>query len=345
MQVYDGSRGEGGGAILRLVTSLALVKQEPVKVINIRKKRSNPGLRTQHLIGLRTLANLCGGVLEGDSLGSDTIIFRPAKNWTSNLKVNISTAGSIGLVLQSLQVGILGAKNHFFNVSFEGGATFGKWAPTLVYIDNITWDIFRQMNFELNLSILRHGFFPKGGAQVTAEIHTPTRLIGLKLESFEQPSDANIISIASKHLQKARVAERQSKTIQKKLNGNNFRSIIKNEYVDADNPGSGVLIYSKLKNGNRIGGDFIGERKLPAEKVGLNAFDRYNTTIMNQCTVDSFLADQILPILALASSSSVFTTPFISNHTQTNINLLQDMLDVEITVEKLERGFKIAIDV
>jgi RNA 3'-terminal phosphate cyclase (ATP) len=201
------------------------------------------------------------------------------------------------------------------------------------------------LNFELKLSVLRHGFFPKGGAQVTANMRSPEKLIGLKLDSYEQPDHVDILSIASKHLQKARVAERQSKAIEKRLDDNNIKITIKNEYVDADNPGSGVLIYSKLKNGNRIGGDFIGERKLRAEKVGLNAFDRYDTTIMNQCSVDSFLADQILPVLALASSSSVFTTPNITNHTQTNINLLQDLLDIEVTAEKLERGFRISIDV
>ncbi|MFW9906109.1 MAG: RNA 3'-terminal phosphate cyclase, partial [Candidatus Thorarchaeota archaeon] len=63
MQTYDGSIGEGGGSILRIVTSLALVRQEPVKIINIRKNRPKPGLQTQHLVGLRALAEFCGGEL------------------------------------------------------------------------------------------------------------------------------------------------------------------------------------------------------------------------------------------------------------------------------------------
>lgn len=345
MQVYDGSQGEGGGAILRLVTALAIVKQEPVKIINIRKKRSKPGLRIQHLVGLRTLVDMCGGELEGDSLGSERITFHPATKWNHNLKVYVSTAGSLGLILQSLQIAILGAKNNKFCVQFEGGATFGKWAPSISYIDHITWDIFRQLNFELKLSVLRHGFFPRGGAKVIADMCSPNNLLGLKFDSFEQPDQITVNSIASKHLQKAKVAERQSNEIQKALKEANIELLINSEYVDADNPGSGVILYSDLKNGNRIGGDFVGERKLSAEKVGFNAFNRYNTTITNQCTVDSFLADQLLPILALAFSSSVFITPTITNHTQTNISLLQDMLDIEISTEKQKKGFKISIDV
>lgn len=344
MHSYDGSIGEGGGSILRLVTSLALVKQEPVKIVNIRKKRSKPGLRMQHLVGLQALAELCGGELEGDSLGSESVEFYPDKSWNRFLKIQVPTAGSIGLILQSLQLGILGVKNHAIKVEFEGGATFGKWAPTIPYIDKITWDILRQMNFQLNITVTRHGFFPRGGAKVLAELKSPAKLEGLNLSSFQQPENVTIHSFASNHLRKARVAERQSKKIVEKFEGKKVEIRVNNEYVDADNPGSGVLVYSKLDNGSRIGGDFVGERKLSAEKVGLSAFERYQDPIRNECLVDPFLADQILPIMALASNSSIFTTPFVSKHTKTNINLIQEILGTKIEIEKQVGGYRISVN-
>ena len=57
MKVIDGSQGEGGGSILRLATALALINHEQIKIVNIRKKRANPGLRSQHLFALKALTN------------------------------------------------------------------------------------------------------------------------------------------------------------------------------------------------------------------------------------------------------------------------------------------------
>jgi len=45
MRIIDGSYGEGGGQILRTAVALSVITGEPIKIINIRAKRSNPGLR------------------------------------------------------------------------------------------------------------------------------------------------------------------------------------------------------------------------------------------------------------------------------------------------------------
>lgn len=344
MHIYDGSLGEGGGSILRLVTSLALVTQEPVKIVNIRKNRPNPGLQTQHLVGLRALAEFCGGELRGDTLGSETISFVPSNSWNSNLKIYVTTAGSLGLILQSLQVAILGVKNHSLRIEFKGGATFGKWAPSIPYVNHVTWEIFRKMNFNLEIQIERHGFYPKGGARVFAKLKSPPLIQGLNLETFEKPIVAHILSFESNHLQRARVAERQTRTITTALKKQNINAMVFNESVSADNPGSGVLIYSKTKK-SVISGDFVGERKLSAEKVGQKAFNRYFNTIEKESTIDPFLADQVLPIMATASEPSVFLTPYLSNHTKTNIKLIKDVLDVVVNTEKIENRFKVSVEV
>ena len=343
MQIYDGSLGEGGGSILRLVTSLSLVTQESVKVVNIRKNRPKPGLQTQHLVGLRALTEFCGGELTGDYLGSETISFIPSNSWKPNLEINVATAGSLGLILQSLQVAILGVKNHSLKIKFKGGATFGKWAPSIPYVNHVTWEIFRKMNFDLEIQIERHGFYPKGGACVFAKLHSPPLLQGLNIETFEKPKVAHILSFESKHLQRARVAERQTRTITTALKKQNIEAMVFNESVSSDNPGSGVLIYSKTKK-SVISGDFVGERKLSAEKVGQKAFNRYFKTIEKESTIDPFLADQVLPIMATASGPSVFLTPYLSNHTKTNIMLIKDVLDVEVNTEKIENRFKVTIE-
>ncbi len=49
----DGSRGEGGGQILRSSLGLSLVTGRPVRLSRIRAGRQRPGLQPQHLIALK----------------------------------------------------------------------------------------------------------------------------------------------------------------------------------------------------------------------------------------------------------------------------------------------------
>ncbi|MEM4834190.1 MAG: RNA 3'-terminal phosphate cyclase, partial [Thermosphaera sp.] len=51
----DGSFGEGGGQILRYSLALSSLTMKPVRVYNIRARRSNPGLRPQHLAAVTAL--------------------------------------------------------------------------------------------------------------------------------------------------------------------------------------------------------------------------------------------------------------------------------------------------
>ena len=106
----DGSFGEGGGAILRLSTAFSVLFNQPIRIKNIRANRPKPGLRTQHLLGLKTLAELTDSLLSNCKVGTKEISFVPNKNVKDNIKVNISTAASIGLLLQPLQIASLGFK-------------------------------------------------------------------------------------------------------------------------------------------------------------------------------------------------------------------------------------------
>jgi len=72
----DGSYGEGGGQIIRNACTYAAILKTNVRIINIRAGRKIPGLRPQHVVGLRLLAAASGGCLaEGDRVGSTEILF------------------------------------------------------------------------------------------------------------------------------------------------------------------------------------------------------------------------------------------------------------------------------
>src|SRR6516162_628727 len=56
--VLDGSRGEGGGQILRTALSISLLTGQPFRMVNIRANRANPGLRPQHKKAVDAAARL-----------------------------------------------------------------------------------------------------------------------------------------------------------------------------------------------------------------------------------------------------------------------------------------------
>ena len=73
----DGSLGEGGGAILRLSAAYSVLFKKPIAIKNIRANRPNPGLRLQHLLGLKTLANLTNSKLSNCKIGTKEITLIP----------------------------------------------------------------------------------------------------------------------------------------------------------------------------------------------------------------------------------------------------------------------------
>ena len=75
----DGSEKSGSGTILRLSTALASILGEDLHIYNIRKRRSQPGLRPQHLEAVLTAAKLCNAEVKGATLNSQELWLRPGK--------------------------------------------------------------------------------------------------------------------------------------------------------------------------------------------------------------------------------------------------------------------------
>ena len=114
----DGSQGEGGGQILRTSVSLAAALGEPITIDNIRSNRPKPGLRPQHLHSIQTIAKLSNSTTEGLDLNSTKISLHPNNISSKNLDINIGTAGSITLLVQSLLQSIsISGKTFMFTIT------------------------------------------------------------------------------------------------------------------------------------------------------------------------------------------------------------------------------------
>jgi RNA 3'-phosphate cyclase len=326
----DGSFGEGGGQILRTATALSAVLKIPCRVFNIRKGREKPGLQTQHLLGLRALAELCNGRLEGDYLNSTEIKFYPGEIIAKDLTVRIETAGSITLCLQTLLPVALFAKNPI-KISFKGGGTDVPFSPTIDYFRYVFLKILEKMGIKVEINVLRRGFYPAGGGEVEAKVY-PSKLKPLNLTERGNFQEILAISVASESLKERKVAERQLSEPRRVFKALKLKGKEKIEYVKTESPGSCLVLVARYEN-TILGSDELGKLGVPAEKIGKECVEKLLEEERSGTCLDRFLTDQILIYMALAGGKSQVRISKLTLHAQTNIKIIEKFLNGKFEVK------------
>ena len=302
----------------------AVLTQTPVHVINIRKNRDKPGLRTQHLAGLEAAANLSSGRLKGGHVGATEITFYPGSTIKDHVNLSIETAGSVGLALQTLQLACLMAKGRKISIDISGGGTFGTGAPSTSFLKNVTYPAFKMMGYHVLLEVVRQGFYPKGGAVVRAIFEPPKELCPLQLEDRGTLEKVSGSIIVHNLLRKSRVGERIAEQFKKSLAGTSSFIAIETHYVNAFSIGVGIDVWGEFSSGTRLSsGTILGQRETRAEEVGQTAAQELMKLLSSPATVDSYLSDQILPLMAVCPAPCTITTPTpLTLHAKTNIDIL-----------------------
>lgn len=339
----DGSCGEGGGAILRVASALAVIKKQAIEVFNIRKGRKEPGLKPQHLLGIQNLAKLSNGYLEGDKIGSQEIRFYPKEIVSKDLFIKIETAGSITLCLQSLLPAALFAPNSI-KIVFDGGGTDVPFSPTIDYYRYVFLKILKKMlppndsqknpeREKIEINVLKRGYYPEGGAKVEIKISPVKFFKSLNLIKRGHLKKIIAISGAANFLKTKKVAERQiagSKEILGKLKLPIEEKI---EYYETKCPGSQFCLIAEFEN-TVIGTDNLGRLGKRAEEVGKEAALELLKEEKTGACLDKHLADQILLFMALSKEKSQVTVSEITTHTKTNIWIIEKFLNGRFEIQK-----------
>lgn len=337
MLQIGGSYLEGGGQIVRTALALSVLLQKPVEITDIRKGRSVPGLKNQHLFCIKALQQLCNAKLDGAFLGSEKITFIPDKISASKIKVNIETAGSITLLLQSLLLPCI-LTNKRKTIEIIGG-TDVKWSPQIDYFREIIIPLFARYVEKIELKTIKRGYYPAGQGQIQLKIKPK-----YDLDSISSAQELNLvdqgkllkikgISHASKDLQSSEVAERQAKSAALNLSLNVPVSITSN-YSETASTSSGITLWaicsdeiqleSGFKQPNLIGIDELGEKGISAEIVGKRAAEKLIKELSSKAALDKNAADNIIPLLAFVKGT--ITSSEITDHLKTNIYVVEKFI-------------------
>jgi RNA 3'-terminal phosphate cyclase (ATP) len=331
MLEIDGSYGEGGGQLVRTAVALSAVTGREIRVTKIRKNRQNPGLKQQHLKALETAARICEARVSGLFPGSTELSFAPVEIKGGKYDIDIGTAGSITLFLQCLMPALPFAKEKV-ELTIRGG-TDVAWAPTMDYLQQVTFKALGRLGYTGRAVLKEHGYYPKGGGRVSA-FFEPCRLQGFHF--LKEEEEIRGISHASNL--PAHVPLRQAEAARIRLHEAGYPSQIKTKSFEAFSTGSGITLWAGF-----LGGSALGERGLPAEKVGKHAAEEIISEMRAGNSVDIHLADQLIPYMALAGNSS-YTVRELSLHTATNIWITEQFLDVKFKIEEKKGLFEVSVN-
>ena len=319
----DGSFGEGGGQVLRTAVALAAILSKEIHVFNIRAGRAEPGIRPQHMTGVKAAAELCSGHLEGLEVGSTEFVFKPGKLRAGTFKFDVGTAGSVTLVLQTLMP-ILAFAPGGVHLEITGG-TDVKWSPPIDYVRLVMLPILKKVGYNGHLETVRRGHYPKGGGLVRFSLQGPSTL--QPLTNNHPGPISKIYGISHATALPKHVAERQATAARKCLEDAKLPSpSIDLEVVDDRRqlgPGSGIVFSAEMQNGSILGSDDLGERGKPAEEVGLIAGKILVEEIHSGAYLDRHMGDIIIPYLVLADGTSGVSVSRVTQHTRTNVKVAE----------------------
>lgn len=343
MLTIDGSHGEGGGQILRTAVALSSISGKPVRIINIRAGRSNPGLNYQHVMSIRSVAELCGADVTGVERGSGEIEFTPGNISGGKYHFDITTAGSATLVLQACILPCLyGAEKTQITVT---GGTDVKWSPSVDYLRFVFTPILHKMGARVGIVTMRRGHYPKGGGEVKIVVNPLETPASLKLG--ERGLYKGISGIAHVTNLPNKIARRMKHAALLKLVDCGDAEISEEHFPPGQDPsfgaGAGIVLWAQYEN-TILGASGLGERGLPAERVGQTAAEGLLAEMDSGCTLDVQAADQFLPYMALARGESVFYARELSGHAKTNMWLIEQFLDVTFRVEQKEGLWRVSVE-
>jgi len=325
MIIIDGSKGEGGGQVLRSALSLSACTGQPFKIKNIRGGRKKPGLMRQHLTCVKAIEEICAGNAIGRTLGSTELTFVPGEIRHGDYRFDIGTAGATGLVFQTVLPVLLQADSPS-TVQF-GGGTHNKAAPPFEFLQESFLPALKLVGANVRIELHKRGYYPAGGGMWQAFIEPLETPIPMDLT--DRGSVQSITAEAATANLPSSIAERELTTVSEEL-GLQEADLHQRNY-DSAGPGNIVLVRAFSNKHTEVFSGF-GEYGVSAELVARRAANAAKKYLDSEAAVSENLADQLLLPLACGAGGS-FTATELSEHFLTNKGVIEAFLDAEISID------------
>lgn len=336
--VLDGSRGGGGGLILRNAMSCATVLQKDVYIHNIGSGSDGQrkGMRAQHLVAMQLCIRMKGhGTLHHAQLQSTKILYKSSTEIVSSnnllkqdiwLRGDTGTAGSIVLILQAaLFCGLFRPDNVRTSLRLVGG-TNSTLGPQYEYWQYIFWPTLAEQcglnpQDQVKSQVIHRGYFPEGNGQVNVRIQRLTKALQPIQLNKDQGTIASFF-IRSFHCNKPehsanRMAQGAEEVLRDKYPA--VTNIESNIAKDASVLGSGlgIFVMATTTTGCRFAESALITTSCnnDTRTIGRNVALKLVQTIKNGGCVDDWLQDQLIQYMALADGLSEMRTGSLTLHT------------------------------
>ncbi|UKL13237.1 RNA 3'-terminal phosphate cyclase [Dissulfurimicrobium hydrothermale] len=334
MVEIDGSRGEGGGQILRTSLGLSCLFAKPFHMVNIRKNRRRPGLMPQHLASVKAAQAVANAWVEGADIGSVELKFRPDSIGSGHFFFDVGTAGSTSLVLQTILPALVLHTDAISTVTIAGG-THVPSSPCFHYLAMVFAPLLKTMGAAIESDIEAYGFYPRGCGKITCRIHGTEDIRPLDLMTSSGLEAVSIlsgvcnlpVSIAQRQ---ARAAEREIEALVDEI------GIVPIELIDArrHGPGKGTFLFLNSRRGGVAAGfTAFGAPGKKAEDVGREAARAFLKYFAANAALDPYITDQIVLYAAICKKRSVFTTSEITSHMLTNLWVIEQFIPIRYQVD------------
>jgi len=327
----DGGQKSGSGTIVRSALALAALLGEPLHLYNIRAKRPNPGLRAQHLTAARAIAELTEASLEGATLRSTEIWFRPARAARGgSYSWDIGSAGSTTMMAMTL-IPLACFADRPCTFRLKGGL-FQDFAPSAYHTQRILLPILARMGVQAELRIVRPGYVPKDAGILEVSVKPlADKISTLSLPPHRGPV-RRISGVAlSSHLQQRRVSERMAARCAQVLERHGYRAEFEHLYdTTAVQAGAALALFTETADGCLLGSDQSGAPRRTSEAIGEHVARCLLEDLDSEASVDRYLADQLVLYGVLADGVSHYSVPSSTEHLETNLWLAEAILGANV---------------
>jgi RNA 3'-terminal phosphate cyclase (ATP) len=199
-------------------------------------------------------------------------------------------------------------------------------------------DQFKLPPDAVRASVVRRGFYPRGGG----EVHVDTIPLRRSLPAIHLTERGEVVSVLIRSFYAGKcprkVAERMATAAKDHLEKNISVSDIQVE-IKYEEPavasGSGIIMVATTTTNCRLGGSAVGSPKKSPQDVGTEAAEELCATLSDGGCVDEYLQDQLILYMALANGSSEIITGSITRHTSTAIWTAEQCCGAQFQVERI----------